>query len=302
MPSFKVLVPRVPLGATRVFKETLRWAWKDGHGVMGCSIHEGMVHLWKLHTFKDAPCPLGVGRLLNDIQKHQHVNVSVTQRATSSYRCNKEYRILEEATQFGFLQPTHYLHDSAVAVLIQCIDNATMRFEFSTGLLFPESVSTREKTFCLAWTRFLETQAVGLRVTFCGHIFLETQAVLTLKRLQAKAWNNSTKISCSNANWGTSGCSSAQFGHKCAWCSAQCQCLPKFSCAQARHVSTPAPNPTLSTASGSKTQHRNEMGWCHKTCKGSTSLSRKHGTSQVPHTSNCSLSKAPTHRHLFYSS
>ena len=155
MPSFKVLVPRVPLGATRVFEETLRWAWKDGHGVMGCSIQEGMVHLWKLHTFKDAPCPLGAGHLLNDIQKtlHQHVNASVTQEGD-----NKEYRILEEATQTptdscclrGLLtdakhnqgqtssaskldfcsqhQPTHYLHDSAVAVLIQCIDNATMRF------------------------------------------------------------------------------------------------------------------------------------------------------------------------------
>ena len=166
MPSFKVLVPRVPLGATRVFEETLRWAWKDGHGVMGCSIQEGMVHLWKLHTFKDAPCPLGVGRLLNDIQKHQHVNASVTQRPTSIYQCNKEYRILEEATQTGAdscclrgllkdakhnqgqtssasnldfcsqpisaltksLSAWHEMHDSAVAVLIQCVDNATMRF------------------------------------------------------------------------------------------------------------------------------------------------------------------------------
>ena len=58
--------------------------------------------------------------------------------------------------------------------------------------------------------------------------------------------------------------------------------------------------PRSTPSSGKQTQHRNEMGWCHKNCKGSTSLSRKLGTSQVPHTSsNCSQT-CPHSRHFVF--
>lgn len=144
---------------------------------------------------------------------------------------------------------SHWVRDTKCMTLpLQSSFSASTTLQW--GFNFPPASYFQKTSTRDVWTRFLETQAVGLRVTFCGHIFLETQAVLTLKRLQAKAWNNSTKISCSNAN-----CRHLRW----QLCTIRAQMYLMFSAmpvppqiflctSTRRHVSTPALNPTLSTA------------------------------------------------------